>query len=322
MSGPKRLGTLLDRWRPAQGQDGGDPINAIAAAWPDAVGPDVASRTRPGRLRDGTLTVFTAGSTWSHQLSFLAPGIVDGLLERCPGSGVKRLRFIVATGRTKALLDGLADARGNAARRSVSATAERADESDPFDAADPAAIVERLRRRQQTLDRRRERDGWTRCAGCGAWRRPTNPGDRPCAVCSEEDRRTADNRVERIIASAPWLRQSDVASHVPDGDDAGYERVRRRLLARWEEQMHAARRRLRRGELQAADRVIAWSYLMLLSGMQQHAIGRAVVLDVLGPEWAEALIGHTAARDRKATASDVQKQRKTNARVFTRRDTT
>jgi hypothetical protein len=321
MSGPQRLATLLERWRPARDPDGGDPVAAIATAWPDAVGPDVARRTRPGRLRDGTLTVYTAGSTWSHQLTFLAPSIIAALLERCPGSGVRRLRFTVASGRTKALLDGLTGAKGSAARAQRTAATAGSDDAGPIEADTVDEIVERLRTRQHALDVARQNDGWIRCARCGAWRPPASSADAACAVCSEDERRIADNRIERVLANAPWLRRSDIASHVPDAGETGYDRVRRLLLSRWEEQMYSSRRRLRRGELQAADRVVAWSYLMLLSGMQQHVIGRAVVADVLGSEWADALVGPLAGRDREATASAREKQSKTNARVFTRRDT-
>jgi hypothetical protein len=281
----------------------------------------VARRTRTGRIRDGTLTVYTAGSTWSHQLTFLAAGIVAALLERCPESGVRRMRFVVATGRTKALLDGLAAPSG---RSKVKPRSDEHDEPDSAHAAvedDPGAILVRLRRRQHSLDRRRERDGWARCAGCGSWRPPTKADERACAVCLDEARRAADNRIERVVTGAPWLRREHIASHVPDADEVGYDRVRRRLLARWEEHMHAAHRRLRRGELQAADRVVAWSYLMLLSGLQQHVIGRAVVADVLGKEWTDALVGPAAGRDREATVASREKPNKTNARVFTRRDT-
>jgi len=317
MSGPRRLSAILERWQPTDGGADADAGSAVSAAWPDAVGPDVARRTRAGKLRDGVLTVYTAGSTWSHQLTFLAPSIIAQLQRRCPGTFVQRLRFVVASGRTKALLDGLA-------QRAVARKRDRtADQSAPVDDEPEHVedIVARLRRRQQSLDKRRAREGWTRCATCGSWREPSRAGA-ACGVCAEEARRTADNHIERILINAPWLRRADIASDAGDASQAGYDRVRNKLLARWEEQMFAARRRLRRHDLHAADRVVAWSYLMLRGGMQQHAIGRAVVADVLGEEWADALAGAVGARHREATATAVQKQKNTTARVFTRRDNT
>jgi hypothetical protein len=324
VTGPQRLSTILDRWKPAHYAGDGDPSAIVAAVWPDAVGPDVARRTRPGKLRDGVLTVYTAGSTWSHQLTFLAPAIVAELKALSPSAGVQRLRFVVATGRTKAYLDGLT--RPSVARSRLPGRASSADAPAVDDEAENAEdIVARLRRRQQALDRRREREGWRRCSECGAWRNPAgNAGtaDDACAVCVEEARCAADNRIERILTNAPWLRQGAVASHVADADDAAYDRVRRRMLSRWEEQIFLARRRLRRNELHATDRVVAWSYLMLRTGMQQHVIGRAVVADALGEDWADVLAGPASARHREATATDFKKQEKTAARVFTRRTNT
>lgn len=322
MTGPKRLAAILEHWKPGYGYSAKDPTTALGVAWAEAVGKDVARRTRPGKFQDGTLTIYTAGSTWSHQLTFLAPTILAALAEKCPDANVRRLRFLVATGRTKALLDGLATATG-AAR--VQQTRERsADQSAPSGemADNVEGIVSRLRGRQQTLDRRRKREGWVRCSGCSAWRPPAENETQQCAVCAENARQAEDGRIERVLANAPWVGGAHIALLVPNTDAAAYERVRRRLLTRWEEQMNASRRRLRRGELTGADRVVAWSYLMLLSGMQQHVIGRAVISDVLGAEWADALIVPAQPSKREAPAARREKQQRSNARVITRRNHT
>lgn len=320
MTGPRRLRELVQGWQPVLPRDDDDTgsITELAAAWGDVVGADVARRTRPGKLRDGTLTVYTAGSTWSHQLSFLAARIVQALCERVPRSGVKRLRFIVASGRTKALLDGatsaasrLADARGQGSPGSA--------EAPPFD-DDPASIVAALRQRQRALDARRERDGWARCERCGSWRAPATDAQ-PCAVCDDAQRQAADARVERMLLDAPWLSAADLAQ-APAADVAALDRVKRRLSTRFETQLRAARKRMRRGELDAGDRMIAWSYCMLLAGLPQHRIGRAVIARSLGQDWADALAGPARAQSREASDAASQNIRKTTARVFTRRDTT
>ena len=339
-SGPRRLHSILERWEPVQEGVDPDAASAVAAVWSDAVGVDVARRTRPGRLRDGTLTVYTTASTWSHQLTFLAPTILAALGERCPEAGVTRLRFVVASGRTKALLDGIARtalalerARGDGTARSPALTIDdRADDVED--------IVARLRRRQQALDRARERAGWRRCERCATWREPSGAASAPCARCREEARRASDRRIETMLADAPWMRRAEmvpeiarsaaraaVAGGVEDadgGDSAAdaYDRVRRRLLSRWEEQLFAAQRRLRRGALLPTDRMIAWSYVMLRSGMQQRSIGRAVVADALGDAWADALAQPPNAQAQEATATAFQKHRKTTPHAFKRRGTT
>lgn len=314
MRGPKPLSVILERWEPGEVRT--DEASAVSAVWADAVGEDVARRTRSGRLREGVLTVYTAGSTWSHQLTFLAPSIIAELNARCPGAHVKRLRFVVASGRMKAMLDGLV--RTAKERIARIEPASGAVDDAPDEAED---VVRRLRRRQQALDRRRQRDGWTRCTSCGNWKPPTGDAAQPCAVCTAAEQRATDGRIERVLVSAPWLHAGDVASHADDVDARSVERVRQRLLARWDEQIFAMRPRLRRHALLAADRVLAWSYLMLRSGTQQHLIGRAVVADALGDEWADALCGPRATSEREATGAPVKKRQKTNARVFTARDT-
>jgi hypothetical protein len=315
MSGPKPLNAILENWEP--GQLHADEGSVVASAWPEAVGEDVARRTRAGRLRDGVLTVYTAGSTWSHQLTFLAPSIVAELNARCPGAHVKRLRFVVAAGRMKAMLDGLVRAPKAHRVQPIEAPSISVDDA----ADDVEDVVRELRKRQQALDSRRQRDGWTRCASCGNWMPPNRDLAEPCALCAAADQRAADGRIERVLVNAPWLRADDASSHVKDTDEASIERVRQRLLARWEEQIFAMRARLRRHALLAADRVVAWSYLMLRSATQQHLIGRAVIADALGDEWADALCGPRGASEREAAGAPIKKQKKTNARVFTARDT-
>lgn len=319
MTGPRRLSAILEGWRPASG--GGadmDLTPAVAVAWGDAVGPDVARRTRPGKLRDGVLTVYTASSAWSHQLTFLAPTIVAELNRRCLAAPVTRLRFTVAAGQIKAMLDGLT--RKTPPARADVRSVDREEIEVDTAADDVESIVARLRRRQKALDRRRERAGLVRCDACGTWSTAPRRKDAPCETCAESARRATDVRIERVLTNAPWLRAHDVGSHVAGTSDAAYDRVKRSLLSRWEEQLFAAQRRLRRKDLLPADRVLAWSYLMLRSGMQQHVIGRAVVADVLGDAWADALVGAPAARNQEAQTTSAQKQRNTAGRVLTRRN--
>lgn len=47
--------------------------------WRRVVGPKIAARTRVGRLRGGTLTVYAASSAWCNELSFLRTDIVARL---------------------------------------------------------------------------------------------------------------------------------------------------------------------------------------------------------------------------------------------------
>jgi len=311
MSGPQRLGALLRHWRPAEGP-AGTRLNRDAAlaqlisAWPEAVGGDVAARSRPLRLIAGTLTILTASSAWSDELSLLAPGILQALRARCPESGVNQLRFRVASGRSRLLFERRA--RHN--RRSDSATLEseaasrslpeqRERERPSESAEDIGAIVARLRARQAAFDADRDREGWAICGGCER-RFPAGDLRRGlCAPCSAARARRRDAGIERVLMQAPWLRDAQVAAEIRGVDAREVAAVRRRLTTRWQRELDEAQRRLRRSAVTAQDRVVAWSYIMLLSHLPQRDIGRAVVVDVLGRDWASALLeqGKTAKRE-------------------------
>jgi hypothetical protein len=292
MSGLRALRGLVAAWKPGGPASQSDTAGAISAAWPDVVGAAVAARTRPARLRDGLLTVWTAGSAWSHQLSFLEPVILESLRSLVPDAGIKRLRFMVASGRTRQLLDGAA-ARPSSGARAVSGSARGVDDAqrsrDFEETHDLAALVRRLRARQNALDARRERDGWTRCQTCADWMPPDASQGAVCVRCAEEARRRADGALERALRDAPWLPAREVCAAVEGADRASYERVRRRMLSRLEFDLDSAQRRLKRGTLEAADRVAAWTYLMLLARKQKRDLPRAVVADILGNAWADAI---------------------------------
>jgi hypothetical protein len=304
MSGLRALRGLVAAWKPGGAASGADAAGAISAAWPDAVGAAVAARTRPARLRDGMLTVWTAGSAWSHQLSFLEPVIVESLRSLVPEAGIKRLRFMVASGRTRQLLDGAA-ARTASGARIASSTARGVDDAqrarDFEETDDIAAIVRRLRARQGELDARRARDGWTRCGSCTNWTPPDASQGEVCVRCAEEERRRADGALERALLDAPWQSARDVCAAVEGANRTSYERVRRRMLSRLEFDLDSAQRRLKRGTLEAADRVAAWTYLMLLARKQKRDLPRAVVADILGNAWADAIgVRRTSAAPRGA----------------------
>jgi hypothetical protein len=304
MSGLRSLRGLVAAWKPGGPASASDAAGAVAAAWPDVVGAAVAARTRPARLRDGLLTVWTAGSAWSHQLSFLEPAILESLRSRVPEAEIKRLRFTVASGRTRQLLDG-ASARTSPAARAAAHGSRTVDDSlrarEFDDAPDLAAIVKRLRARQAALDAQRAREGWMRCDACTNWMPPHISLGAVCVRCAEEARHRSDGAVERAMRDTPWLSARDICAAAGGAERSSFERVRRRMLSRLEIDLDSARRRLKRGTLEAADRVAAWTYLMLLARKQKRELPRAVVSDILGDAWADALdVRRTAASPKGA----------------------
>jgi hypothetical protein len=158
-------------------------------------------------------------------------------------------------------------------------------------------VLDRLRTEQRRLDAQRLREGWVRCSVCGSWSRTQR-----CEPCIQDVQRSADARIASALAGAPWLRWSDLVAHLPDADKQSFERVRRALLAGWQQQLFNARARLRRGALDASDRVIAWSYAMLFTQHRKEDVSDAALVNVLGRDWADALrSGPNASSVRSAT---------------------
>ena len=90
---PAPIGVLLEEARDASAQAGGVAIDR--QRWRQAVGERIASRTEPGRLRGGVLTVFAASAAWAQELTFLSPEILSRV--RALRISVTELRFQVRT---------------------------------------------------------------------------------------------------------------------------------------------------------------------------------------------------------------------------------
>jgi len=72
----------------------GGAITEVVAAWPDAVGPAIASNAWPARIgRDGTLHVATSSSAWAFELTHLEDTVRGRLKERLGTGAPPRLRF-------------------------------------------------------------------------------------------------------------------------------------------------------------------------------------------------------------------------------------
>jgi hypothetical protein len=67
---------------------------AIVAAWPAAVGDEVARNAWPARIsRDGVLHVNTSSSTWAFELTQLSAAVLEQLAAGLDEAAPKGLRF-------------------------------------------------------------------------------------------------------------------------------------------------------------------------------------------------------------------------------------
>ncbi len=69
----------------------------LLAVWEGAVGPQIASQSRPEYLRRETLSVKVASSVWMHQLHFLKEEIIDKVNSGLGSTAVKDIRFTIGS---------------------------------------------------------------------------------------------------------------------------------------------------------------------------------------------------------------------------------
>jgi predicted nucleic acid-binding Zn ribbon protein len=88
----ERLGDSLEQELRRFGTTGSMP--AIVAAWPVAVGEEVARNAWPARIsRDGVLHVNTSSSAWAFELTQLASVVLEQLATAVDDDAPKGLRF-------------------------------------------------------------------------------------------------------------------------------------------------------------------------------------------------------------------------------------
>ncbi len=114
----ERLGDSLDRELRRFGATGSMP--AVVAAWPDAVGDEVARNAWPARIsRDGVLHISTSSSAWAFELTQLAAVVLQQLAGALETDAPKGLRF--APGH---LPEHAADASGETRLQAVEPSAD------------------------------------------------------------------------------------------------------------------------------------------------------------------------------------------------------
>jgi predicted nucleic acid-binding Zn ribbon protein len=129
--------------------------NALLKLWPRAVGPQIASKTKPDSLRNGTLFVKTVSSVWVQQLHFVKDDILDKLNQLYEKSAIKEIRFVVGhtLEREKAQENASAEKKVMLKKRDKEMIAECTDAMADRELAD---ILKRVM--QVEISRRRQRE--------------------------------------------------------------------------------------------------------------------------------------------------------------------
>jgi hypothetical protein len=269
------LSEALVGWSPRE--DGRvDPLTAVAAAWPEIVGREVARNSQPVKLAGDTLLVATRSSAWSEQLSFLAERILASLHERFGLKQTERLRFrsgrLPRAAAPRVTRGTIAAPRGAARVRAEATSLEDA--------------VARFREDVARVRRAKSGAGWKECSGCATLVAPDSGA--LCTACAAAASQERERFVARLLFEVPWLGYAGVAALVGTLSPQEYETIRVRLLARWWETLLRARRS-KRLSADRRERLIAGSYVIVKSGLEPERIAPATVRDLLGDELCELI---------------------------------
>lgn len=274
-----RLADALAGWTPAAGDRSHDPVALLEAGWREIVGDDVAQNSRPARIVDGTLSVTTRSSAWSHQLSFLSEHVLRAVNARLPSAGISRLRFSIGT---------ISQRHGFAARRGKTKAAVRAKRPERGTAPSLGETLARFRSDIEGRRHERRSEGWLECERCGALVSPES--GRRCASCVAAHDEAIAAITARLLYDAPWLGYAGTAELVNGLQEGEYERIRSRLLAHWWRILARARATKQLGR-DGRERLIASSYVLLQSRLAPEAIMPATVRNILGDELHDLLYG-------------------------------
>ncbi len=89
-----RLAQLLGQTLKGAGLEATSAIWQIAERWPDIVGPRIATRAAPVRLRGDELVLAAPDAVWRQELTLLGPDIVERVNHSIGKPLVRRVRLI------------------------------------------------------------------------------------------------------------------------------------------------------------------------------------------------------------------------------------
>lgn len=95
---PQPIGDVLFAVLKRKGMASKIEENILFKLWPKAVGPQIASKTKPDAFKNGILFVKTVSSVWVQQLHFVKQDILDKFNQLSGKQTVKEIRFLVGHG--------------------------------------------------------------------------------------------------------------------------------------------------------------------------------------------------------------------------------
>ena len=250
--------------------------------WAEVVGPVVAQNTSPEAVRNGTLYVRTASSTWTHELTMGFRHIyLRELNRRLGGEVLTDLRFLPPPLKPEA---------------ASSPTQPRLDLSGPLDPSEQAWVesqlasidddelrprFKRLLGRVAKLERARRRAGYKPCPGCGE----LYADERLCMHCRWKLKHERRLVIHRLLVQQPWLRETDVRAQVEGSTPDDYRQAKQHLLHKLHRTLLDWHARQPAGVLLGGEMLTsALSYCMLRSAKMPSQLAYSDIRRALGPE--------------------------------------
>lgn len=275
----KPLKDATEKWTPAVDAHG-EPLVALAAAWPKIVGKDIAQHSRPLEINGDTLLIATRSSAWTQQLSFLGDRVLRSIGEHVPMGAIRKIRFRVGRLNTATRAHpGRSDKYRATAQRPAPERAE---------ASTLAEVLDHFRADVTEAQRAKSGSTWKECTRCGVSIARRGPAS--CLPCAQLETEAKSRAVARLLFEAPWLGYAGISKLVKSLSEREYESIRHRVLARWWEMLNRASRAQRLAPT-ARERLIASSYVVLKSGLDPERISPAVVRNLLGDELHDVIYG-------------------------------
>jgi len=275
----KPLKDATTTWTPAVDAQG-EPLVALAAAWPSIVGKDIAQHSRPIEINGDTLIIATRSSAWTQQLSFLGDHVLRSIGETVHIGGITKIRF--RAGR----LGNAAGSRPHTVLKRSTVSRKRGSERP--EATSLAEVMANFKADVTSAKRAKSGAAWKECLRCGV---PVpRGGPSRCLPCAQAETDAKVRKVARLLFEAPWLGYAGIATLVTELPEREYESIRHRMLARWWETLTRA---ARLGHLSKTgrERLIASSYVILKSGLEPEELSPAVVRNLLGDDLHELIYG-------------------------------
>lgn len=242
--------------------------------WPEIVGAEIASHTKPQQLQRDTLFVTVDTSVWAHHLTMMKEEIVARIQAFTKEKVVANIRFQAGYLRFSQNQEHT-DPTEEAAPRIPLYRVQLDEEEVRYlqDTVQPVRDkflkqrIMKLLRKDIAWKKVMKQHNWRRCATCTAL---CPPGETQCTACKVQRREQVIRDVMRLLREVPWLRYPEVGRQLSCSPQE-YDTAQHLLI-------NALARQIQFGD---TDRLTVMSLIMLQTGAKPEAVNDAIISKTL-----------------------------------------